>query len=247
VQGGSFHAGHEFHQAGLSNISDQAVNDLVTQITMGHLSSLEAERGLDLIAFIQEANSLVLLRLIVMFVNGDGELDLFDSDDLLLLPCSSIALILLVEELAVVLNLADRGNRVGRDLHKVQRFLAGHFESLKRSHYAKLFAIFVDDSDFAGADALISADEGFSGTFIDRWNRSPPQQATGGMPCVSVWISAIKMRRTVKYSTPVWMRPEVTRACLKTNFEPFVRILRGVPSSQADTPRSVSAALICVW
>jgi hypothetical protein len=40
-----------------------------------------------------------------------------------------------------------------------------------------LFAVLVDDADFACADTFVGADERLCGTFIDRWNKSPPQRA----------------------------------------------------------------------
>jgi hypothetical protein len=42
VQGGPFHARHELDDTGFSNISDKAVNDLVTQVAMRHLPAFEA-------------------------------------------------------------------------------------------------------------------------------------------------------------------------------------------------------------
>jgi hypothetical protein len=177
VERRAFHAGHEFDQAGVSDIEDEAIDDLVTQIAVGHLAALETERCLDLIAFAEKADGLVLLRLVVVFVYRDREFDLFDDDDLLFLAGSAIALVLLVEELAVVLNFADGRNGIGGDLYEVESPFAGHFEGFEGSHDAELFAIFVDDANFAGADTFIGADERLGGTFINRWNRSPPQRA----------------------------------------------------------------------
>ncbi len=67
----------------------------------------------------EEFDGLILLGLVVVFVDGDGELDFLDDDDLLLFLGGAFALFLLVEETAVVLDAADRGNRVGRYLHQV--------------------------------------------------------------------------------------------------------------------------------
>ena len=159
MQCGALHAGHELDQAGVTDIQDQTVNDLVAQVAVGHLPPLEAQRRLHLIALAKEAHGLVLLRLIVMLIDRDRELDLFDDDDLLFLACRAVALILLVKEFAVVLDLADRRNGIRRDLYEIQRSLAGHLEGVKRSHDAELFAVFVDDANLAGADAFIGADK----------------------------------------------------------------------------------------
>jgi hypothetical protein len=109
----AFHARHELHRTSLADVHDQPIDDLVAQVAMGHLPAFEAQAGLHLVAIAQKANRLVLLGLVVMLVHGDRELDLFDNDDLLLLACSAVALVLLVEVLAVVLDLADRRNGVG--------------------------------------------------------------------------------------------------------------------------------------
>ena len=94
-----------------------------------------------------------------MLIHRDGELDLFDGDDLLFLARGALALVLLIQELAIVLNLADRRHGVGGDLYQIERSLTGHLQGLEWWHDAKLFAIFVDDADFAGADTFVSADK----------------------------------------------------------------------------------------
>ena len=188
----AFHAGHEFDQPSVAYIEDKAVNDLVTEVAVGHLASLEAQRGLNLIAIAEETHCLVLLGLVVVLIDGDRELDLFNSDNLLLLASGAVAFVLLVEELAIILNLADGRNGVGRDFYEVERTLAGHFEGLEGGHNAELFAVLVDDADFAGADTFVSADERLCGTFINRWNKSPPQRA------LRLAMRLYRVRRTFK-------------------------------------------------
>jgi hypothetical protein len=67
-----------------------------------------------------------------VIVHGDRELALLDRDDLLLFLGRAVALFLLVEEATVVLNAADRGNRIGRDLDQVKAALPGNPQRLKR-------------------------------------------------------------------------------------------------------------------
>jgi hypothetical protein len=111
-----------------------------------------------------------------VLIDRDGELDLFDGDDLLLLARGTVTLIFFVEKLAVVLNLADRRDGIRGDLYKIQRTLTGHLEGFKGGHNAKLFAIFIDDADFTGADTFIGADKRLRRTFINWGNKSPPQR-----------------------------------------------------------------------
>ena len=75
----------------------------------------------------------------------------------MLLAGSAFALFLLVEVTAVILDAADGRNGVGRDFHQVKTALSGDFQCLKRLHDAELFAVFVDDPDLPGANAVVNA------------------------------------------------------------------------------------------
>ncbi len=183
----AFHAWHELYQASVADIEDESIDDLVAQIAVSHLAALEAEGGLHLVAIAEEAYSLVLLRLIVVFVHCDGELHFFDDDDLLLLACGPIALVLLVKELAVVLDLADGGHGIGRDLNQIEGAFTRHFKGVKRRHDPELLPILVNHANFACADAFVGADERLGGTFIYWWNKSPPQRPIG-LAMRVVWV-----------------------------------------------------------
>ena len=199
----AFHARHELDQASVADIKNEAVDDLVAEIAMRHLAAFESQRRLNLVAFSEEPDCLVLLGLVVVLINRHRELDLFDDDDLLFLACGAVALVLLVKELAIVLDLADGGHGVGGDLYQVERAFPGHLEGVKRGHDAELFAIFVDDANLAGADAFVSADKRLGGTFINRWNKSPPQQVfSPAMRCLGFRCkSHERLHRNLKYTT----------------------------------------------
>ena len=79
----------------------------------------------------------------------------------------ALALILLVEKLAVVLDAADGRDGVGRNLNQVQAAFAGNFQSFERGENAELIAGIVNDAYFARADSFINADELFGRTLID--------------------------------------------------------------------------------
>ena len=96
------------------------------------------------------------------------------DDDLLLLLGGAFALFLLVEEAAVILDAADGRNRVGRNLDQVEAALAGDFERLKGGQNAQLFAVFVDDADFARANPVVDADKGLCRTFVE-CDGTPPK------------------------------------------------------------------------
>ena len=162
-----FHPGHKLDHSVLTNILNQPVNNGVAELAVSHLTSLKTERGLHLVAFLQEADRLVAARLVIVVVDGDGEFNFLDGDHLLPLARGTLALFLLVEEFAVVLYAADGRDGSGRDFHKVEAAFTGDLQRFKRGKDAELLALLVDDANLAGADALIDADKLFRRTFID--------------------------------------------------------------------------------
>jgi hypothetical protein len=127
VQSRAFHPGMELHNAALADILDQAIDDLISELAMGHLTATKTQGRLDLVAFLQETDSLVLFRLVVMLVNSDGEIDFLNDDDLLFLARRSFALILFIQELAVILDTANRRHGIGGNLHQVKAALTRDF------------------------------------------------------------------------------------------------------------------------
>ncbi len=167
MERGAFHAWMKLHDAAIADVLDEAVDDLITELAVGHLAAAETQRGLDLVAFVEKPHSLIFLGLVVMLVDGDGELDFLDDDDLLLLARGSLALIFLVEELAVVLYAAHGGNRVGGNFYEIQAALPSDFERFERWEYAELLPIFVNNANFTRADPVIDADKLFCRTLVD--------------------------------------------------------------------------------
>ncbi len=86
----------------------------------------------------------------------------------------ALALFLLVEEAAVILDAADRRNRVGRNFDQIEAALAGDLQRLKGRQNAHLFAVFVDDADFARANPVVDADKGLCRTFVE-CDGTPPK------------------------------------------------------------------------
>lgn len=134
---------------------------------MRHLAPAEAQTGLHLVAVGEEVVHLVFLCLIVVFVDGDGELDFLDGDDFLLFARGALALFFFVEVAAVVLDTADRGDGIGRDFDQVEAALAGDLQGFVGREDSQLYAVFVDDADFARANPLVDPDEGLGRTFIE--------------------------------------------------------------------------------
>jgi hypothetical protein len=171
VQGGAFHARMKLHDASVANVLNQAIDDLISQFAVSHLATTETQGRLHLVAFMEKADGLIFLGLVVVLVHGDRELDFLDGDNLLLFARSPFALIFFVQILAVILNAADRRHGVRRDLYQVEAALAGNFESFKGWENAELFSIFVNDANFTRAYPIVDADKLFRRTLIDV---SPP-------------------------------------------------------------------------
>ncbi len=113
MQNCAFHARHKFDGSGIADVLDEPVDDLVAEFAVRHLAAAEAQARLDLVTFVQKADCLVLLGLVVVLVNRNGEFNFLDDDDLLLLACCTLTLFLLVEKASIVLDTADRRNRIG--------------------------------------------------------------------------------------------------------------------------------------
>ncbi len=159
MQRRAFHARHEFNDADVAHVLDQAIDDVVTEVAMCHLAALETERRLDLVAFTEEADCLVFLGLIIMLIDGDRKFHFLHDDDFLLLARGAIALVLFVQELSIVLNTADRRNSVGRNFYQVKATLTSDFQCLERLQNAQLVALVVNDADFTGTDLIVDTDE----------------------------------------------------------------------------------------
>ena len=185
VKDRAFHARHEFNDCHITNVLDEAIDDVVAEIAMGHLASAEAQTCLDLIATSQKPDGLVLLGLVIVIIDGHRKLDFLHGDDLLLFARGALGLFLLVEITAVVLDAADGRGGVGRDFDQVESPLTGDAERFKRRQDAELFAIFVDHADFAGANAIVNADKRLGRAFIEcdgassRGVRRPDPECSG--------------------------------------------------------------------
>ncbi len=110
-----------------------------------------------------------------MLIDRNRELDFLDGNDFLAFASSSLALFLLVQKAAVVLDTTDGRNGARRDFNEVEAALASDLQRLKGCKNAKLFAVFVDNADFARANPVVDADKGLSRTFIE-CDGTPPSR-----------------------------------------------------------------------
>src|SRR5262249_33743310 len=125
---------------------------------MGDLAAAEHYRNLDLVATFEELADDARLEIDVMDADLRLEAHFAQYDLLLVLVRLSLFLRLLVLELAVIKDAADRGVRVRRDLDEIEACVARHFERLLDGDDADLLPLVIDDQDFADADTIIDAE-----------------------------------------------------------------------------------------
>src|SRR5438477_5721618 len=153
--------------AELLHFREETIEHGAAELHVRHLAAAEADRGLDLVAVLQEADDVVLLEIEVMLVDAGAELHLLDDDHLLLLLRLAGLLLLLEDELSVVHDLAHRRVRRRGDLHEVEVFLSRHLLGLCDRHDADLPSLVVDQTDFGGANELVDAVFGLYGSTVE--------------------------------------------------------------------------------
>ena len=163
-----FLAGAEFYNALAFYVFDQTLQNLAAKVGAGHFTSAEKNCGFDLVAFVQEAQHVILLGFVVVVIHVDTKLDFLDRDRLLVLFGLAFFFLLLVEKFPVVHDPAHRRNCGGRNLNQVQVLFAGHFERFVRGHYTNLFTFVPDDSNFTRSNTVVRADKAFIDTILRR-------------------------------------------------------------------------------
>ena len=159
MQGIAFLPRTEFDDGVIAEIFDQPLQNSSAQAGARHFASAEEDGRLDLVAFVQKTQHVVLLGLVVVIVHIDAELHFLDRDGLLVLLGLALFLFLLVQEFPVIHDAANRRLRSGRNLYQVEVAFAGHLERFERRQDSNLIAFIVDHANFACADALICADK----------------------------------------------------------------------------------------
>jgi len=90
-------------------------------------------------------------------VDHGSEFDFLDLDHLLALTGLGRLLLLLILELAVIEQLADRRRRIGGDLDKIEPGLLGYDDRFRDRDGAFVGSVLVDQMNFASANLLVDA------------------------------------------------------------------------------------------
>jgi nucleoside-diphosphate-sugar epimerase len=133
----------------------EALEDHLPALGVRDLATTEHDRDLDLVAALEEALDVALLRLVVADGDLRTELDLADRYLLLVLARRLLLLGLLVLVLRVVQDSGHGRTGLRRDLDEVEIPLLRVAQSLIGAHDTDLLSVFPDHSHFRHADALV--------------------------------------------------------------------------------------------
>jgi len=122
---------------------------------MSHLTAAEADGDLDTVAISDELLGVFELGVEIADINTRRHPDFLDLHHVLVLLRFLFPLALLKTELAVIHQLADGRDSLGRDLDKIQTLLIGNLQRLIGRHDTELFTFGTDQSDLLVVDILI--------------------------------------------------------------------------------------------
>ena len=144
----------------LGDVVGQALEQAEAQLGAVLLATTEHDRDLDLVALLEEPHDVTLLGLVVVRVDLRSELHLLDHDVGLVPSCLTGLLGVLVLELPVVHELADRRPRHGRDLDEIEVGLLGQPQGVLDTDDADGFSVGTDESDLGYPDPVVDAQLG---------------------------------------------------------------------------------------
>ena len=134
----------------------QPLHHLPAEVPVGHFPPSKHDRGLHLVAFFEELQNSIALRLVIMFACARPKFHFLELDGLLVLSRLMLPLVELVEVLAVIDDAADRRRGGGRNFYEVQSLAPRDLQGFKGGHDAKLIAVLVNHPDFFSPDPLIN-------------------------------------------------------------------------------------------
>ena len=152
--------GRRLHEAQLRDVLGQPLQQPEPQLGAVLLATAEHDGDLDLVAGPQEPHDVTLLGLVVVRVDLGTKLHLLD-DHVRLVPARLTGLLgVLVLELPVVHELADRRTCHRGDLDQVEIGLLGELEGLARGDDADGLAVGSDEPDLGYPDPVVDAQLG---------------------------------------------------------------------------------------
>jgi hypothetical protein len=141
----------------LDGVALDPVEQLIAQLLVRHFTAAEPQGDLDLVAFLEKPLHRAHFHVVIVIVDHRPQLDFLDLDDFLLLARFGGFLLRLIFIFAEIENLANRRDRIRRDLHQIEPGLLRHGDGGADFSDALVGAVFVDELDLANADLLVDA------------------------------------------------------------------------------------------
>ncbi|CAD9225256.1 hypothetical protein BCEN4_480099 [Burkholderia cenocepacia] len=152
-----FHLRHLLDLADFLEIRAQTLEHPHTDFLVSHFTAAETQRDLRLVALFEEAHEIAELDVVIPVIGTRTELDFLDLDDLLLQLRFVLLLRLLVLELAVIHQTANRRHRLRRDLHQVNIQFFRFTESVSEFYDTERFVLDPDQAHFRRSDFTVDA------------------------------------------------------------------------------------------
>ena len=171
--GPAFHPWWLLDRAVRTELIGELIEQDSAKIRVGHLATTEEDGQLDLIPGAEELRGLPPFRFEIVVVDLGPDANFFQLDNMLVAAGLALFSALLVSELTVVHEPADRWHGVWRHLDQVEPTLARHLKRIECRDDPNLLAVLIDQPDLADPDALIAAGLDGSG------NNLPPLPING--------------------------------------------------------------------
>ena len=123
----------------------------------GHFAAAEAQRHLDLVAFLEKAAHGLHLGVVIVVVDARPQLDFLDLDDLLAAPLLGGLLLFEEAEFPVIEDLADWRIGVRNDLDEVEPRVLGDLHRGQGLGDAAVLTFGIDELNFADSYLLVGA------------------------------------------------------------------------------------------
>ena len=149
----TFSARHSFDFRHLSQRFDNPVDQIQARLHVGHLSALELDGDLDLVLVRQEFSSMFQFELEIVFIDTRADTN-FLQHMLMGFRLAGLT-VLLVFELAIIHDSANRRTLRRSDLHEIELLLPSQGNCFIARDNAQHLAIPVNDAKGADADLLV--------------------------------------------------------------------------------------------
>lgn len=140
------------------------LEEIVSQVQVGHFSATELERELHLVSVFQEFTGMINLDLEIVLTDPDGfELQFLELSGFGMRPGFLLFFLLLVSPFAVIEDFADWRAGVGGYLDQIQTGFTRESQSFSGGDDAHHFIFFINQSNGRNANLLVVAKIGTDG------------------------------------------------------------------------------------